>query len=187
MLIAAIDFTPDSFLFFYFIIASLLWGVFGTVLVRWICSALNGIHGLYQLAEAERRREALARRFSEENDIVIADFVEKPPARLLITVPTHSQAFGLVFANGLVIGIAGLAVGMLKMALESIGESLHPAQVIGLVVSGLLAGLFVLWINRRVLMASWISTVIVSVSYLLGTFILTATVFRLVQLAATNH
>lgn len=118
--------------------------------------------------------------------MVIADFVEQPPTRMLITVPTLSRACGMVFADGLVIGIAVLAVGTLKVILESVGEGLHPAQVIGLVVCGLLTGFAVLCINRKVLVANWVTTVVVTVSYLLGTFLLTAIIFRLVQVAASS-
>jgi hypothetical protein len=180
------EFGPTSFPLFFLVAGIALWGVFGTVLVRWICSALNGIWVLYQLAETERRREALARKFAEENEIVIAEFSGKPPTSLSITTPNVMRAFGMVFANALVIGIAALAILSFKTAIQSNDIELHPSQVIGLVMCGLLTCFAILWINRQVLLASWTSTVVVTATYLMGTLVLTASVFRLVQFMATN-
>ncbi len=179
-------FGPSSFHLFFLVVGILLWGVFGTVLVRLICTALNRIRGLYQLAEAERRREALARRFAEEDELVIAELAEEPPMNLFIAPPSPSRAVAMVFVNALVIGIAAIGIFSFKAVIQSNGVELHPAQVIGLVVCGLLTSFAIIWINRQVLMTSWTSTVVVTTSYLIGSSLLTAAVFRLVQIVASD-
>ncbi len=176
---------PTSYFLLLLVVTVTMWGLFGTVLIRWSCSALNGIRVIYRSVLAERVQDGLERRALEEDEIVMAEFADEPHNTSFIKTPNFIRAFGMVVLNALVVGVAAIGVVSIKAAVESDGSNLHPAQVIGLIVGGMLIGLAILWINREALMTTWLNTAVVTVSYLLGTILLIFVVFSLLQVVAS--